>query len=192
MAKESLPWSMQAAAVPMTYAKGDIGPRRIAAIAAARGLAGSWTMTLPAKPQAPYLVSAMIVRAEDARALYIDGATGMVIQDSHYDGFGKGARAIEWGIATHQGQEYGVANRLVMLTGCISIALLAFTAPLLWWKRRRDGRLSAPPRADDRRKARGVAAIMLGIGALFPMTGASILLVLAFDKIWRRLRGPSP
>lgn len=174
----------------MAHDGGDIGPARIAAIAASRGLSKSWTITLPAAPQSPYVVSATIVRAEDARALYIDGATGQALQDSRYAGFGAGARTIEWGIATHQGQEYGEANRLVMLAGCISIILLASTAPILWWKRRRDGRLSAPPRADDRRKARGVAAIMLGVGALFPMTGASILLALAFDTLWRRLRRP--
>lgn len=191
MARETLPWSMQEAPSPMAHGPGDIGPERIAAIAAARGMTLPWTMTLPASAQAPYLVSATIARAEDARALYIDRATGEVLQDARYAGFGAGARTIEWGIATHQGQEYGEPNRLVMLAGCISIALLALTAPLLWWKRRSNGRLSAPPRAVDKRKARGVAAIMVVIGALFPLTGASIIFALACDGLVAKRKAAS-
>lgn len=187
-AKQSLPWSMQAAAHPMGHGSGNLGPGRVAAIAAGQGLAAPWTMTLPSSPAAPYLVSATITRAQDARAIYIEAATGRVLQDARYAGFGAGARTIEWGIATHQGQQYGELNRLVMLAGCIAIALLALTAPLLWWKRRRNGRLEAPPRAIDRRKAHGVAALMIAVGAVFPLTGASLLVALGIDMLLRRWR----
>jgi uncharacterized iron-regulated membrane protein len=187
-AKQSLPWSMQGMAHPMGHGSGDIGPGRAAAIAAGRGLVAPWTMTLPSAPAAPYLLSATIVRAQDARAIYIDAATGRVLQDARYAGFGAGARTIEWGIATHQGQQYGEPNRLVMLAGCIAIVLLALTAPLLWWKRRRNGRLEAPPRAIDRRKACGVAALMIVIGAAFPLTGASLVVALVLDMAVRRWR----
>lgn len=188
MAKASLPWSMQQADQPAGQGMGDIGASRIAAIAAARHLPLPWTMTIPASAGAPYLVSRGIVRAEDARILYIDAATGRVLQDADYAGFGAGAQTIEWGIATHQGQEYGELNRLVMLGGCIAIVLLSLTAPLLWWKRRRAGRLKAPPRAIDRRVTRGIAALMLALGLLFPLTGLSIAVALAGDIGLRRLR----
>jgi len=189
-AKESLPWSMQEAMHPMGHAAGDIGPARVVMIAAARGLAPPWTMTRPASANAPYLVSRTIVRAEDARALYVDAASGAVLQDARYAGFGAGARTIEWGIATHQGQEYGEVNRLVMLAGCLSIILLALTAPVLWWKRRRNSRLEAPPRAVDRRAVRGVAVVMIAASLLFPLTGLSLLAALALDWLLIR-RKPS-
>jgi uncharacterized iron-regulated membrane protein len=188
VAKQSLPWSMQEMVHPMSHGSGDIGPGRAMAIAAGQGLAVPWTMTLPSSPAAPYLVSATIARAQDARAIYIEAATGRVLQDARYSGFGAGARAIEWGIATHQGQQYGEPNRLVMLAGCIAIALLAPTALMLWWKRRRHGRLEAPPRAIDRRKARGVAALMIAIGAVFPLTGVSLVAALVLDMAVRRWR----
>lgn len=188
MAKASLPWSMQQAQPPEAGGMSDIGPARAAAIASERRLPLPWTMTVPAHPGAPYLVSRGIVRAEDARVLYIDAATGRVLQDTAYAGFGAGARTIEWGIATHQGQEYGEPNRLIMLAGCIAIVLLALTAPVLWWKRRRAGRIDAPPRAIDRRVARGLVAMMLALGLLFPLTGLSIVVALAGDIGLRRLR----
>lgn len=188
MAKASLPWSMQDADPPAGRGMGDIGPSRAAAIAAARHVPLPWTMTIPAHPGAPYLVSRGIVRAGDARVLYIEAATGRVLQDTAYAGFGAGARTIEWGIATHQGEEYGEPNRLLMLGGCIAIAVLSLTAPMLWWKRRRAGRLDAPPRVMDRRAARGMAAIMLALGLIFPLTGLSIVVVLTADMGLRRLR----
>lgn len=187
-AKQSLPWSMQGMAHPMGHGTGDVGPGRVTEIAYARGLSAPWTMTLPSAPAAPYLVSATIARADDARALYVDAADGRVLQDARYADFGAGARTIEWGIATHQGQQCGEPNRLVMLAGCIAIVLLTLTAPILWWKRRRNGRLEAPPRAIDRRKARGIAALMIAIGAIFPLTGASLVVALALDMVWRRWR----
>lgn len=94
---------------------------------------------------------------------------------------------MEWGIATHQGQQYGEANRLLMLAGCLCLLLLCVTAPVLWWKRRRDGRLSAPPAAPPGAR-RTVAGLMIALGALFPLTGLSMLAALAGEWIAGRLR----
>jgi uncharacterized iron-regulated membrane protein len=101
--------------------------------------------------------------------------------------FGPGARAVEWGIATHQGQQYGEVNRLLMLAGCICLLALCLTAPLLWWKRRRDGRLAPPPPSTPRAR-RIVAALMIGLGLLFPLTGLSMLAALAGEWMLARLR----
>ena len=182
----ALPWSMQHGAHPQGHAGGDIGPDRAVAIAAARGLGPGWTLGLPATPGAPYLISAPALRAQDARVLFLDPAGGAVLQDAPYASFGKGAQAIEWGIAVHQGQQYGEPNRLVMLMGCIGVWLLAFSAPILWWKRRRSGRLTPPPRATDPRTVRRVALVMLVLGALFPLTGATMVAALGGEWLWRR------
>lgn len=187
--RSTLPWSLQAAAPPHAHGDGDIGPDRVAALAAAGGFGPSWTMTLPAKEGDPYLLSANTIRAEDARILYVEPETGRVLQDAGYADFGPGARLIEWGIATHQGQEYGEPNRLVMLAGCIAMLLLAGTAPILWWKRRRGNRLVAPARSLDPRRARTVTGLMLALGTLFPLTGATMLAALVADRLWMGMKG---
>lgn len=185
-ADPALPWSMRHRGHPMGHGDGDIGPDRAIAIAVSRGIGPGWTLTLPAGTGAPYMIAAAAARADDARILYLNAADGQVLLDAPYARFGRGARAIEWGIAVHQGQQYGEANRLIMLAGCIGAWLLALSAPILWWKRRRPAGLAAPPPACDRRASRGVAAIMLAVGALFPLTGATMLAVLAGEWIWRR------
>ncbi|WP_343228664.1 PepSY domain-containing protein [Sphingomonas colocasiae] len=187
-ADPALPWSMRHRGHPMGHGGADIGPDRAIAIASARGIESAWSLTPPAEAGAPYLIAAATPRADGARVLYLDAADGRVLLDAPYATFGRGAQAIEWGIAVHQGQQYGEVNRLVMLAGCIGAWLLALTAPILWWKRRRAGRLTPPPRADNRRARRGVAAIMVTVGALFPLTGATMLAALAGEWIWRAIR----
>ena len=181
-AAETLSWSTRHAAVPAS-AVGPVTADLVAERAAWSGLAPPWTMTLPARPGAPWIVSAAIVRAEDAHAVYVDAASGAVLQDARYAEFGGGAQAIEWGIATHQGQQYGEPNRLLMLAGCIAIWLLAITGIVAWWKRRVGGKLRPPPPALDRRRTLSVAGAMVALGALFPLTGLTMLAALAGEGV---------
>ncbi|HEY0116841.1 MAG TPA: PepSY domain-containing protein, partial [Allosphingosinicella sp.] len=163
---------------------------RAMALAEARGMSAPWMLAIPAAPGAPYQFSRAAERANEAHVLYLDAASGAVLQDAAYAGFGGGAQAIEWGIYTHQGQQYGEINRLVMLTGCIGVLLLAASAPIMWWKRRRRGRLDAPPSASPR-QTRVVAALMVAGGVLLPLTGLTMLAALAGEMAWRRW-GPGP
>jgi uncharacterized iron-regulated membrane protein len=55
-----------------------------------------------------------------------------ILDDVRYERFGAGAKAIEWGIAVHQGQEYGWVNRYVMLLGCLAIVTLAISSLTMW------------------------------------------------------------
>lgn len=188
---EHLPWSLRGAAHPHAMGGGDVGPDAAVRAAIAQGLAAPWVLDLPGGPGQPYRIAPLIERAQDARVIYVEPATGRILQDDRWAGFGVGAKAFEWGIATHQGHEYGEPNRLVMLAGCLGVWLLAGSAPVLWWKRRR-GRLSPPPRAVDRTAARGVAAIMVALGVLFPLTGLTMAAALLGDLGWARWTGRRP
>ena len=177
--KAGFPWALQAASEPHAHGIGDIGPDRVLAIAAAHGLAAPLMLTPPAAMGSAYVVSRVADRSEEARLLYVEPATGRVLEDAQAADFGIGAKAIEWGIAVHQGQEYGEPNRLIMLAGCLGILLLTTTAPILWWKRR----FAPPPAPDDPAGVRGVTAIMFAIGAVYPLTGATMVAALAGDQL---------
>ena len=73
--------------------------------------------------------------------VYLDQYSGKVLGDVGFKDWGPAAKAIEWGIAVHQGQEYGPLNRYLMLAGCICVVLLAVTSITMWWKRRPKGSL---------------------------------------------------
>lgn len=181
-----LPWSLRGTPRPDGSHGRDLGPDRAVATAAGRGLGPSWILDLPAAPGQSYRISAAAERTGDIRLIHVDRASGRVLQDVRYPDFGTGARAFEWGIYTHQGQQYGEVNRLVMLAGCLGMLILTASAPLMWWKRREGGRLRAPPAAAPA-SARGALAIMLAIGALFPLTGATMIAAFCGTALTRRL-----
>ncbi|MFV0622471.1 PepSY-associated TM helix domain-containing protein [Sphingomonas sp. ac-8] len=179
---ETLPWSLQE--MPMPHgSRGDIGLDRAAALAERHGMTAPWVLSLPAAPGEPYLFSKTIRSAGDGRALYLDAGSGAVLQDARFPQFGPGAQWVEWGIATHKGEQYGEPNRLLMLFGCIAILLLSGSAAVMWWKRRPPGTLAAPPRHSDRRSARVLLAMMLAGGVLFPLTGLTMLVALAAERL---------
>lgn len=179
-AAATLPWSLRHQAMPDHVAGADIGPARVLAVAARHGLVAPLALTRPRRPDDPYVVSSAAPRAEAAHVLFV-ASDGRVLQDARARDFGVGARAIEWGIAVHQGQQYGEPNRLLMLAGCLGVLLLAATAPVLWWKRR----FAPPPAPDDGRRSAGLTAIMLALGALFPLTGATMVAALLCDRLRR-------
>ncbi|WP_082450014.1 PepSY-associated TM helix domain-containing protein [Sphingomonas sp. Leaf231] len=173
-----LPWSMQQHAMPMG------GATRISADAAltaaqARGMAADWTLTWPATPGAPYLVSATLGPSGAAHVVYVDAGDGRVMQDARFGDFGRPAQAIEWSAAVHQGKEYGEVNRLVMLFACAALALLTIAAPVMWWKRGPRGRSNLP----DARTGAGLLAIMAVAGVIFPLTGLTMLVALGYGRI---------
>lgn len=184
--RETLPWLMRDGMMLAAHHTHAISADRAAQIAAGRGMTGALALSFPRTPGAPWVASAPASRVQDSHVLFIDPSDGAVLQEVRYGDVGAGARAIEWGIYTHQGQQYGEVNRLVMLAGCIGVWLLALSALVLWWKRRKDGRLSAPPRAMPEGPMRSVTAAMLAIGALFPLTGATMLAALGGEWLWRR------
>ncbi|WP_150291657.1 PepSY-associated TM helix domain-containing protein [Sphingobium estronivorans] len=184
--KETLPWTLrESGAVP--GGTGGVDVDAVARIAAQRGVTGGYMIGFPATAGAPWLVTTLVVQAEDARALTIDAGSGAVEQDIDWRMFGAGAKAVEWGVATHQGQEYGEPNRLLMLAGCLCLLLLCGTAPVLWWKRRPEAGLTAPPAAPPAAR-RNVAVLMLLLGLVFPLTGLSMVAALLGEWGLVRLR----
>ena len=89
------------------------------------------------------------------------------------------------------GQQFGRANQILLLAVCAGTILLSVSAGVMWWKRRPSRALGVPPMPEDPRVFRGLLAILMVGGILFPLTGASLLVMLALDMGLRRLRRPS-
>lgn len=180
--RDTLPWALQETGAPDALGRGDAGVDRAVAVAERRGLVAPYSISLPAEPDAPYAISRASGKAGDARVIYVDAASAAALEDVGFDRFGAGAKAIEWGIAVHQGQEYGAVNRWVMLAGCIATLLLAITAPVLWWKRRVQGSAGLPPPAIDPRRGRPALIVTALLAILYPLTGLTVLLVGLIDR----------
>lgn len=194
---QTLPWALEDKSMADMPGMDHTRPLTLnSAVAAAdaTGLPRPYVISIPAKSGQAWTASYLPAKAEDMRTLYLSPATGSVLDDVGYARFGPAAKAIEWGIAVHQGKQFGLVNKVVMLAGCIAIWLLGISALVMWWKRRPKGTLAAPPRPSSRRAYAGLAAIVVPLGVLYPLVGASLIVVLGFDMALRRihaLRAPA-
>jgi uncharacterized iron-regulated membrane protein len=183
-------WTMEGMVMPNDH----IMPARLSTVIAAAdgaGLPRPYQVSIPTDPQLAYTVARSVKQVEDTRTLYIDGATGAVRADIRYGQFGVGAKAFEWGIAVHQGTQYGRINQFVMLGGCIAIWLLSISAIMMWWKRRPKGRLGAPVALPGPRVRAAVLGIVLPLAILYPLTGLSLIAALLLDFGFRSVMPPS-
>jgi uncharacterized iron-regulated membrane protein len=196
------PWALEKAPMPVSTPMsmpmpGVSAPSGLSVDAATTrfaqaGLPAPFSVTLPQGPQGAYVGDYRPDRVEDSRTIYLDQYSGRVLGDVGFRQWGPAARAIEWGIAVHQGQEYGPANRYLMLAGCVAIVLLAVSAVIMWWKRRPQGRLGLPPAPADHRVAGGVLAVVAVVGVIFPLVGATLIAALAVDTLVMRLARSAP
>ncbi|MFN3536373.1 MAG: PepSY-associated TM helix domain-containing protein [Brevundimonas sp.] len=186
-------WTMEGAALHggPDSSHGAGGLATVLAAVEAETLPRPFTVTIPTDPSLAYTVAREVKQVEDTRTLYI-GADGGLRADIRYDQFGLGAKAFEWGIAVHQGTQYGWINRYLMLGGCIAVWLLALSGLVMWWKRRPPSlshrRLGAPTAPPGPRVRAAVLGVVLPLAIIYPMTGASLLVALALDRLARLIR----
>lgn len=177
-------WTMQGMMMTHRHA-GYGGLTQVLRVADQAGLARPYVVSIPAAEDTAYTVTTQATRVQDSRSLCIDGASGRVLGDIGYDQFGAGAKAIELGIYTHQGTQFGQANRIVMLLGCIGVWLLAISGLVMWWKRRPPNlsrrRLGAPPAPPGPRVRAAVLGIVLPLAILYPLTGLSLIAAVLLD-----------
>lgn len=184
MAKTS--WSLEQAKVPESSASATGQPIGIdAAIARfdGLGLAAGYTVVLPTKPTGVYSGSVYPDDLSKQRVVHLDQYSGKPLIDMSYSDYGPLGKALEWGINVHMGQQFGLANQIVLLAACVGIVLLAVSAGIMWWKRRPRGSLGVPPLPQDKRVLRGLLALLAIGGILFPLVGASLLVMLVLDLI---------
>lgn len=166
---------------PIDRIAATLGPLRLAApvlIAPPTGSGQPWT----AKSDAADLP----LRAD----LTLDAATGAVLTRTDFAQRRLVDRLVGWGIAIHEGQAYGWLNQLVNLATALGLILVSVGAVVLWWRRRPEGRLGAPPARAGRPASAGLVAAVLALALLLPLFGASLVVVLLVERLLRRAEAP--
>ncbi|QFU00734.1 PepSY-associated TM helix [Halomonas sp. THAF5a] len=188
--REATTWSLEQAQLPISEvnagAAAPIGLDRAVAIFDELGLAPGYAVNLPAGPTGVYTGSAYPDDLSRQRVVHLDQYRGEALLDMRYADYGPLGRGLEWGINVHLGQQYGLANKLILALACAGIVLLCVSAAVMWWTRRPTGRLGVPPTPSDPRRLRGVLALLAIGGAIFPLVGASLILMAAVDALVRR------
>lgn len=130
-----------------------------------------------------FTVSLVPDKAENQRTLYFDPAFGRVLDDIGFADYSPLGKAVEWGVMTHMGRQYGPANQGIMLLTCLTLAFAIPAGLVTAWKRRR---FAPPPRGDDERLPNWARATLLGLGVCFPLLGVTLAIAASVDWIARR------
>jgi uncharacterized iron-regulated membrane protein len=198
-------WSLEQARIPQSSSHGDghgsaghgdghgavAGDSAITLDAAVRifdqlGLAKGYAVNPPTGPTGVYTATVYPDDLSQQRIVHLDQYTGTPLIDMSFADFGPLGKSLEWGINVHMGQEFGLANQLLMLAVSTAIIVMSVSAAVMWWKRRPKGSLGIPPLPRDRAVLRGVVAILAVGGVIFPLVGASLLVMLLLDWLFTR------
>lgn len=205
-----VPWTLQQAPMPVSQVAGlragtdhhaahrgqgsevgqdllppSIGVDAAAEILAAHGLSSAYRLSLPDGPTGAYTAYTYPDRPQGQRTLHIDRYSGAVLGEVAFRDYGIVAKAVELGVALHMGNYFGLANQIVMLLTCIAIIFLVVTGLVMWWRRRPAGGLGAP-RTLAPLTLRNAALIIAALALLFPLAGASLVIVLSLDALLRK------
>ncbi len=181
-------WSLQQARVPQSASSAHTPISLNEAITRfeALGISPGYAVTPPAGATGAYSASVYPSDLTRQRVIHLDQYTGKPLIDMSYADYGPLGRSLEWGINVHLGQQYGEVNRWLMVFACAAIVLLCVSATVMWWKRRPSGSLGVPPQPADTRKSWHVLAMLAVGGIVFPLVGASMLLIALADTLWTR------
>jgi uncharacterized iron-regulated membrane protein len=128
------------------------------------------------------------------RELALDRTTGGLIHEDRFADKSALDKAINVGIAAHEGQLFGLTNQLLGFFTAIGLLTVCISAIVMWWRRRPGGTLGIPaPRVAEFRIAAPLKFSIVALGLLVPMLGASLVILWIVDVGARpHFRPPAP
>jgi uncharacterized iron-regulated membrane protein len=182
---DDLPWSVRHVALPHAE-HANATPRidNLIAEAEARGInAPGLRILYPTRPDSVATLSFVPQTAQGQRTVHIDPSNARIVQDIAWDQYSPLGQAVEFGVETHMGKQFGLANQFLMLASCVLLVLTVCFGVLMWWSWRPAGRIGAPPVPVNFQPGWPVVMIAIGLGVLFPLVGASMLLIVIVEFI---------
>lgn len=141
-------------------------------------IAKPYSIYFPIDGKGVYSVSSVQLSMPEATTyVHLDQYNGKVISDVRWADFGVLAKAISIGVSLHEGKYFGLPNQLLNLLVCCSLIGMICAGLVMWWKRRPPGSLGAP-RKSSAHIGKGLVVLIVIMGVLMPLMGASILLIL--------------
>lgn len=127
-------------------------------------------------------------RPQDRAYIHVDAYSGQVLADYRWKDFGVIGKFTLMSVALHEGTWFGVWNQILNSVIALGVLGLSLTGLVLWWKRRPPGAgLAAPKAAEGSRLPAGFVWLTVLFGLMVPVTGISLLAVLAAEAAVRRV-----
>lgn len=208
--QQTVPWALETTPMPMSGgahaehmghghdhsgpAAPQVGLQAVIDTAERAGVHPGYSITLPKTGTGVYTVAVFADDPHNDATLHVDQYTGKVLVDVRYAHYSPVARATELAVMLHEGKMFGLVNQLLVLLVCLMVLLGSVSGLVIWWKRRPVGGLGVPPLRHDLPLWKAAVLVMLAIGVMFPLVGASlgVVAVLEYGVLrWLR-RGAVP
>ena len=115
-----------------------------------------------------------------------DVTNGMETSRETFSGKHAIDRVVGYGVAWHEGQLFGWMNQAIGVLTALALMTLTVSGFVMWWRRRPDGALGAPPLPAMPTRIGGLVAILVPLAALLPLLALSLILLAAIE--WLALR----
>jgi len=170
------------------HAATPVGFDRLAALAAELNLADPVYIKPPSPNRPNWVVKSETQNRTLGATIEYDPSSFAKVKEETFWDRAVVDRVVGIGVAAHEGQLFGWFNQLLGLLTAIGYMTLVVTSFLMWWRRRPIGSLGAPPAlVEPPRLAPFVIGVVVLLGLFLPTLGVSLLGVLAFEQIVRRL-----
>jgi uncharacterized iron-regulated membrane protein len=116
--------------------------------------------------------------------LVLDAKNGSIIRRTTFAQKPLLDRIIGYGVAIHEGALFPPLNQILGMFTALGLMTLCTSAVVMWWRRRPQGVLGAPPALQDARHPRALIALLVILGTLLPLLGISMLLVWLIERIF--------
>ncbi|MCT4372204.1 PepSY domain-containing protein [Yangia mangrovi] len=171
------PWIIEKQTVPLSGAAEGVPQTLDQVIATVEdlGIVPGYAVSMPGGPEGVFTASVYPDDITFERVIHLDQYSGAVLYDAGLAALGTLGRWAEWGISVHMGQEWGLANQIVLLLACLAMVGLCLSGGVMWWKRRPSGALGVPQVPSDWRIPRTLLLMAVAAGVFFPLVGLSML-----------------
>lgn len=164
--------------------------QQVVEIARERGVSPGFSITPPAGDSGVFTIALFADDPRNDATLHIDQYSGKVLADVRWQDYGPVARTVETGVMLHMGKLYGWPHQLAMLLICLMVLASAVSGLWIWWSRRPQGRLAAPPLPASLPPMRGAIILLILLGICFPLVGASMVAIWLLDSLIFSRRAP--
>ncbi|MED1203617.1 PepSY-associated TM helix domain-containing protein [Heyndrickxia acidicola] len=175
-------WSAENLPVPESVYKnkGMLPIENIINLANNTNVYPGYTINMPEGGKGVYIISTWGWAAGSVKnyvTMDIDQYSGKVLLNYRWKDYSFFDKAIETGIALHEGRYFGVTNLIIDLIACFSLIFIVISGITMWWRRRPQGKIGIPKASEGHKFYLGVLLIAVIGGILMPMVGVSIFVI---------------
>ena len=151
-------------------------------VAKGLGLRGQITIKLPKGPEGVISVSNRSLLLRDQEVLHFDQYSGNILKHHTWDDVGILMDMRQVAMRLHQG-EYGLISWYAVLLTALIFAVSTLAGLISYIKRKPAGEWGLPKVPEHWRVGYGVLFLLIGLAVMFPLFGASVIVILLFEKL---------